>query len=165
VASIRPLYPDSSKQPAKTTVAYARRCRWRGKLNSLGSVSMPGVIQRNRELSMVGDTSIVRRPHREKDSAACLRENYSGSRQILRSTSSSWTEWQRPPRNWTSMRPRAAKNAQPCPLGTTANRCHFLAQSNRFKTGGSIVIDSFWRTCQLWLTGNRTHFPDTFALI
>lgn len=71
LARMRPLYPDSSKVPANTTVAYARRCRWRGKLKLLRSVSIPGVIQRKRELSIVRDTLSLRRIHKGKDSRIC----------------------------------------------------------------------------------------------
>jgi hypothetical protein len=56
VARIRPLYPDSSKVPANTTVAYARRCRCRGKLKLQGNVSIPGLMWRKRELLILDDT-------------------------------------------------------------------------------------------------------------
>src|ERR1700752_2262189 len=58
VAHIRPLYPDSSKLPASTTVAYGRKWRCRGRLKLQGNVSMPGVMLRKRELSIVDDISI-----------------------------------------------------------------------------------------------------------
>src|SRR5262245_51288942 len=56
---MRPEYPDSSKLPARTMVAYALQCRWRGRLKLDATVSIPGVILRKQRFSMNPDTSQI----------------------------------------------------------------------------------------------------------